>query len=63
MLQKKGLGFSYVRLLPKERGVRAIVNLKRRAVKVGVCTFLLLHSSSSVLFVRLRLDGGRRQAG
>jgi len=30
------LGFSYVRLLPKETGVRPIVNLARRPIKLGV---------------------------
>ncbi|GAA6058467.1 hypothetical protein JCM3770_002740 [Rhodotorula araucariae] len=30
------LGFSYVRLLPKESGVRPIVNLARRPVKLGL---------------------------
>ncbi|BGP40727.1 Telomerase reverse transcriptase [Rhodotorula kratochvilovae] len=30
------LGFSYVRLLPKESGVRPIVNLARRPIKLGL---------------------------
>ncbi|GAA5844734.1 hypothetical protein JCM9279_002901 [Rhodotorula babjevae] len=30
------LGFSYVRLLPKETGVRPIVNLARRPIKLGL---------------------------
>ncbi|GAA6042852.1 hypothetical protein JCM8097_007190 [Rhodosporidiobolus ruineniae] len=33
---KRELGFSYVRLLPKEAGVRPIVNLARRPLKVGL---------------------------
>lgn len=33
------LPFSYVRLLPKEAGVRPIVNLARRPLKLGVSAF------------------------
>ncbi|GAA5958254.1 hypothetical protein JCM10213_002618 [Rhodosporidiobolus nylandii] len=33
--QNRELGFSYVRLLPKETGVRPIVNLARRPLKIG----------------------------
>ncbi|EPE28186.1 hypothetical protein GLAREA_04977 [Glarea lozoyensis ATCC 20868] len=35
LLNSRKLGFSQVRLLPKETGVRPIVNLKRRPVKPG----------------------------
>lgn len=34
MLRYKKLGFSFVRLLPKETGVRPIVNLRRKIKKV-----------------------------
>ncbi|GAA6062681.1 hypothetical protein JCM10212_002504 [Sporobolomyces blumeae] len=34
--QPRELGFSYVRLLPKEAGVRPIVNLARRPLKLGL---------------------------
>jgi hypothetical protein len=30
MLRQRQLGFSFIRLLPKETGVRPIVNLRRR---------------------------------
>ncbi|GAA6017946.1 hypothetical protein JCM10207_002715 [Rhodosporidiobolus poonsookiae] len=33
---KRELGYSYVRLLPKEAGVRPIVNLARRPLKIGL---------------------------
>jgi telomerase reverse transcriptase len=39
-LKSRGFGFSYVRLLPKETGVRPIMNLKRRAIKKGYKTIL-----------------------
>lgn len=35
ILNSRELGFSQVRLLPKEAGVRPIMNLKRRLVKKG----------------------------
>lgn len=35
LLQRRTLGFSQVRLLPKESGIRPIMNLKRRVVKKG----------------------------
>lgn len=35
ILASRTLGFSQVRLLPKESGVRPIVNLRRRAIKKG----------------------------
>ncbi|GAA5910442.1 telomerase reverse transcriptase [Sporobolomyces salmoneus] len=34
--QPRELGFSYVRLLPKEAGVRPIVNLARRPIRIGM---------------------------
>ncbi|GAA5851509.1 hypothetical protein JCM8547_001116 [Rhodosporidiobolus lusitaniae] len=34
--QKRELGFSFVRLMPKETGVRLIVNLARRPLKIGL---------------------------
>ncbi|GAA5826431.1 hypothetical protein JCM11251_002363 [Rhodosporidiobolus azoricus] len=34
--QKRELGFSFVRLLPKEAGVRPIVNLARRPLRMGL---------------------------
>lgn len=39
MLKARKLGFSYVRLLPKDTGVRPIVNLRRRALQKGVRSF------------------------
>jgi telomerase reverse transcriptase len=33
ILSSRTIGFSHVRLLPKETGVRPIINLKRRVVK------------------------------
>ncbi|GAA5915420.1 hypothetical protein JCM6882_001418 [Rhodosporidiobolus microsporus] len=36
MQQKRELGFSFVRLLPKEAGVRPIVNLARRPLRMGL---------------------------
>jgi telomerase reverse transcriptase len=35
ILDSRALGFSQVRLLPKQTGVRPIMNLKRRALKKG----------------------------
>ncbi|TVY53989.1 Telomerase reverse transcriptase, partial [Lachnellula suecica] len=35
LLESRALGYSQVRLLPKESGVRPIMNLKRRVVKKG----------------------------
>jgi telomerase reverse transcriptase len=35
LLKSRKLGFSQVRLLPKETGIRPIMNLKRRAFKLG----------------------------
>jgi telomerase reverse transcriptase len=35
LLQMRSIGFSHVRLLPKEQGVRPITNLRRRALKRG----------------------------
>ena len=35
ILDSRSLGFSQVRLLPKETGVRPIMNLRRRALKKG----------------------------
>lgn len=35
ILRSRSLGFSQVRLIPKETGVRPIMNLRRRALKMG----------------------------
>ena len=35
LLRQRRLGFSFVRLLPKETGVRPIVNLRRRTTRQG----------------------------
>lgn len=35
ILDSRNLGFSQVRLLPKETGIRPIMNLRRRALKKG----------------------------
>ena len=40
LLQSRTIGFSHVRLLPKEHGVRPITNLRRRALKKGSKTML-----------------------
>jgi len=38
--QPRELSFSYVRLLPKEAGVRPIVNLARRPIRIGVSSII-----------------------
>lgn len=38
LLRQRKLGFSFVRLLPKETGVRPIVNLRRRKPTKPVCS-------------------------
>jgi telomerase reverse transcriptase len=40
LLSSRKLGFSQVRLLPKDTGVRPIMNLKRRALKPGSKKYL-----------------------
>lgn len=35
ILDSRSLGFSQIRLLPKENGVRPIMNLRRRSIKRG----------------------------
>lgn len=35
ILDRRSLGFSQVRLLPKETGIRPIMNLRRRMLKKG----------------------------
>jgi telomerase reverse transcriptase len=40
LLDSRSLGFSQVRLLPKETGIRPIMNLRRRAPKKGSANFL-----------------------
>jgi telomerase reverse transcriptase len=35
ILESRSLGFSQVRLLPKQTGIRPIMNLRRRALKKG----------------------------
>ncbi len=40
VLDSRTLGFSQVRLLPKETGVRPIMNLRRRLLKKGSKNFL-----------------------
>lgn len=42
ILRQRKLGFSFVRLLPKETGVRPIVNLRRRKAATKVHLFLHL---------------------
>lgn len=48
ILDSRSLGFSQVRLLPKETGVRPIMNLRRRATKKGYKS-ILGNSINSVL--------------
>lgn len=37
ILDNRKLGFAQIRLLPKEKGIRPIMNLRRRALKtVGI---------------------------
>ncbi|KAJ5032244.1 uncharacterized protein L3040_008853 [Drepanopeziza brunnea f. sp. 'multigermtubi'] len=48
ILNSRSLGFSHVRLLPKEAGVRPIMNLRRRALKTSSKTVLGM-SINSVL--------------
>lgn len=36
MLRQRTLGFSFVRLLPKDTGVRPIVNLRRKRAEIKV---------------------------
>ena len=38
ILRQRRLGYSFVRLLPKETGVRPIINLRRRETKVSAGT-------------------------
>jgi telomerase reverse transcriptase len=40
ILDSRSLAFSQVRLLPKETGVRPIMNLKRRSTKKGLKNML-----------------------
>ena len=47
ILDTRKLGFSHIRLLPKEKGIRPIMNLRRRAVKKG--TAYLGSSINSIL--------------
>jgi telomerase reverse transcriptase len=36
ILRQRKLGFSFVRLLPKDTGVRPIVNLRRKKIEIKV---------------------------
>jgi telomerase reverse transcriptase len=47
ILERRKLGFSHIRLLPKEKGIRPIMNLRRRAFKKG--TTYLGSSINSIL--------------
>ncbi|KAK0126716.1 hypothetical protein ONS95_008298 [Cadophora gregata] len=49
LLESRELGFSQVRLLPKETGVRPIMNLRRRALKKVHHSTMLGRSINSVL--------------
>ncbi|KAH0538165.1 hypothetical protein FGG08_005223 [Glutinoglossum americanum] len=49
LLDKRSLGFSQVRILPKEVGVRPIVNLRRRVMKKHNGRVLLGRSINSVM--------------
>lgn len=62
MLKARKLGFSYVRLLPKDTGVRPIVNLRRRAIQMGVGRFVLSvlkSANASLLQPRGAMELGR----
>jgi len=48
ILSSRSLGFSQVRLLPKETGVRPIMNLRRRTLKQG-CKGVLGSSINTIL--------------
>ncbi|KAI9715739.1 MAG: hypothetical protein M1812_005737 [Candelaria pacifica] len=49
MLEKRSLGFSQIRLLPKETGVRPIMNLRRRVIKKQNGRDILGRSINSVM--------------
>lgn len=49
MLRQRSLGFSYIRLLPKETGVRPIVNLKRNKTGQGQSINQVLQAAFKVL--------------
>jgi hypothetical protein len=56
--RKRELGFSFVRLLPKETGVRPIVNLARRPLKIGVrCVSSLLECVLNTHHSPVQLNG------
>lgn len=44
-MRQRGLGFSFVRLLPKETGVRPIINLRRKQTVGAVLQLLSLLTS------------------
>lgn len=48
-MSRQSLGFSHVRLLPKEQGMRPIINLRRRAQKTKNGQIILGKSINSVL--------------
>lgn len=61
MLRQRQLGFAFIRLLPKETGVRPIVNLRRRANhKVRFSQWNWLNSCT--LLGRVSLQGHRYQS-
>lgn len=49
LLESRELGFSQIRLLPKETGVRPIMNLRRRSLKKIHTSVVLGRSINSVL--------------
>lgn len=59
VFDSRGFGFSHIRLLPKETGVRPIMNLKRRAVKKGFKTALgpSINSVLGPVFNMLTFEG------
>ncbi|GAB7359408.1 hypothetical protein MBLNU230_g6057t1 [Neophaeotheca triangularis] len=62
-LAKRQLGFSHVRLLPKERGLRPIINLRRRVQKTQSGRLVLGRSINSTLtpaFAILNYEKSRR---
>jgi telomerase reverse transcriptase len=49
ILDRRSLGFSQVRILPKEAGVRPIINLRRRAMKKHNGRIVLGRSINSIM--------------
>lgn len=63
IMRDRRLGFSFVRLLPKETGIRPLVNLSYRSIVQRVCR-LLLYPTVSDTQHRLQptTDGKRPQS-